>query len=81
MNGAYAYLRVSGAAQVSGHGLPRQREAIADYAKAHQYEIVEEFAELVPVFHIVDALDRGAEDPHTRLVKLHCEVVGNLSAH
>ncbi len=45
MNGAYAYLRVSGAGQVNGHGLPRQREAIADYAKAHGYEIAKVFSD------------------------------------
>ena len=45
MNKAYAYLRVSGAGQVNGHGLPRQREAIANYAKANQYEIVQEFSD------------------------------------
>ncbi len=45
MNKAYAYLRVSGAGQVNGHGLPRQREAIANYAKANQYEISKEFSD------------------------------------
>lgn len=45
MSEAYAYLRVSGAGQVNGHGLPRQREAIANYAKANQYEIVKEFSD------------------------------------
>lgn len=45
MTGAYAYLRVSGTAQVNGHGLQRQKDAIDEYAKAHKYEIVKVFAD------------------------------------
>jgi len=40
---AVSYLRVSGKAQVDGDGFPRQREAIARYAKAHGVELVGEY--------------------------------------
>lgn len=39
---ALAYLRVSGRGQVDGDGFPRQREAVARYARAHGVEIVGE---------------------------------------
>lgn len=45
MTGAYAYLRVSGAAQINGHGLQRQKDAIDEYAKAHKHEIVKIFVD------------------------------------
>lgn len=40
---AVAYLRVSGRGQVDGDGFPRQREAIARFAKAAGFEIVGEY--------------------------------------
>ena len=40
---ALSYLRVSGKGQVQGDGFPRQREAIARYAKAHNVGIVAEY--------------------------------------
>jgi DNA invertase Pin-like site-specific DNA recombinase len=40
---AVSYLRVSGRGQVDGDGFPRQREAIARFAKANRYKVVEEF--------------------------------------
>lgn len=43
MERAYSYLRVSGKGQISGDGFPRQREAIANYARQHGFTIVEEF--------------------------------------
>ncbi len=42
---AYAYLRVSGKAQVQGDGFPRQREAITAFAAAAGIEITQEFEE------------------------------------
>ncbi len=45
MKQAIAYLRVSGQAQVEGHGLQRQREAIEAYAKAHGMELVGTYAD------------------------------------
>jgi DNA invertase Pin-like site-specific DNA recombinase len=43
MTKALSYLRVSGKGQVEGDGFPRQREAIARYAKTAGVEVVEEF--------------------------------------
>jgi DNA invertase Pin-like site-specific DNA recombinase len=43
---AFSYVRVSSVGQVTGDGFPRQRAAIADYAKAHGVTIVEEFQDL-----------------------------------
>jgi DNA invertase Pin-like site-specific DNA recombinase len=40
---AVSYLRVSGKAQVDGDGFPRQREAIARYAKAAGLELLDEY--------------------------------------
>jgi DNA invertase Pin-like site-specific DNA recombinase len=40
---AVSYLRVSGQAQIADDGLPRQRDAIARYAKAVGLELVDEF--------------------------------------
>src|SRR5438876_4035492 len=40
---ALAYLRVSGKGQIDGDGFPRQREAIARYAKAHGVAVVDEY--------------------------------------
>lgn len=40
---AYGYIRVSGQGQVEGDGLRRQEEAIRNYAKAHDLEVVEVF--------------------------------------
>lgn len=38
-----SYLRVSGKGQVDGDGFPRQREVIARYAKAHGFDVVDEY--------------------------------------
>lgn len=59
MNKAFAYLRVSGEAQVSGDGFPRQRKAIRDYAKKHDIRIVEEFRE-EGVAGATETMDRPA---------------------
>jgi DNA invertase Pin-like site-specific DNA recombinase len=40
---AVSYLRVSGKGQIDGDGFPRQREAIARYAKAAGFELVDEY--------------------------------------
>jgi DNA invertase Pin-like site-specific DNA recombinase len=40
---AYGYLRVSGKGQVDGDGFPRQRSAVADYARKNRMEVVNEF--------------------------------------
>ncbi|MDB4778236.1 recombinase family protein [bacterium] len=40
---AFSYLRVSGKSQVDGHGFPRQRQVIAQYAKANKIVIAAEF--------------------------------------
>jgi DNA invertase Pin-like site-specific DNA recombinase len=40
---AVSYLRVSGKGQIEGDGFERQRTAIARFAKAAKYELVEEF--------------------------------------
>jgi DNA invertase Pin-like site-specific DNA recombinase len=45
MTKAFAYLRVSGKAQVDGDGFPRQLEAIKRYAKAHDVKIAGVFRE------------------------------------
>ena len=45
MISAYGYIRVSGAGQVEGHGLQRQREAIERHAKAHGFQVVEVFSD------------------------------------
>ncbi len=39
----YIYLRVSGRGQITGDGFPRQREAIAQFARRQNISIVEEF--------------------------------------
>jgi DNA invertase Pin-like site-specific DNA recombinase len=40
---AFSYLRVSGTAQITRDGFPRQREAITRYAKANRLELVDEY--------------------------------------
>lgn len=40
---AVSYLRVSGKGQVKRGGFPRQREAVAEYAKANRIELVGEY--------------------------------------
>src|SRR5262245_7482862 len=40
---AVSYLRVSGKGQVDGDGFDRQRDAIARFAKASGYEVVDEY--------------------------------------
>jgi DNA invertase Pin-like site-specific DNA recombinase len=42
---AYAYLRVSGRAQVGGHGFDRQEDAIRAYARSAKVEVVSVFRE------------------------------------
>jgi hypothetical protein len=53
----YLYLRTSGKGQIGNDGFPRQREAIARYAKANRVEIVQEFGD-EGVTGTVDAMDR-----------------------
>jgi len=38
-----AYLRVSGRGQIDGDGFPRQREAVARYARVHGVDVVDEY--------------------------------------
>jgi DNA invertase Pin-like site-specific DNA recombinase len=45
MSQALSYLRISGRGQINGDGFPRQREAIARYAKAHGIEVVGEYCD------------------------------------
>src|SRR5579862_4599655 len=45
MQKAFAYLRVSGKAQISGDGFPRQIDAIRRYAKANDIRIIDVFRE------------------------------------
>ena len=40
---AFAYLRVSGAGQIDGHGFDRQRTAVAEFAAKNGVRIVAEF--------------------------------------
>jgi DNA invertase Pin-like site-specific DNA recombinase len=42
---AVSYLRVSGKGQIDGDGFPRQRDAIARYAKSHGVELVAEYTD------------------------------------
>ncbi len=42
---AVSYLRVSGASQIDGDGLPRQRAKVAEYAKGAGVELVGEFSD------------------------------------
>lgn len=42
---AVSYIRVSGKGQIEGDGLERQRTAIARFAKAAKYDVVEEFCD------------------------------------
>lgn len=45
MTKAFAYLRVSGKAQVDGDGFPRQLEAVKKYASKHDLKIVQVYRE------------------------------------
>ena len=45
MQKTFAYLRVSGRGQVSGDGFPRQQKAVREYARQHEFRIVETFEE------------------------------------
>lgn len=45
LKGAVAYLRVSGRGQIGGHGLTRQREKIAAYARRRGLRILETFTD------------------------------------
>jgi DNA invertase Pin-like site-specific DNA recombinase len=67
---ALSYVRVSGKGQIDGDGFPRQREAIARYAKQHQIEIEREFCEK-GVSGTKDAFDREA------LTELFVAIKGN----
>ena len=40
---AFSYCRVSGKSQVDGDGFPRQRQVIAQYAKANKITVAQEF--------------------------------------
>lgn len=40
---AVSYLRVSGKAQIEGDGFPRQRDAVARFARGAGYELIEEY--------------------------------------
>src|SRR4051812_2564556 len=42
-NKAVSYIRVSGRGQLDGDGFQRQRDAIARFAKAAGYDVVEEY--------------------------------------
>ena len=42
---AIAYLRVSGRAQIKGHGFDRQRQTITQYAKSAKYTLINEYKE------------------------------------
>lgn len=55
---AFGYLRTSGKGQIGNDGFPRQREAIASYAKAHKIQIVQEFSDEA-VSGTTDAMDRA----------------------
>jgi DNA invertase Pin-like site-specific DNA recombinase len=52
------YLRTSGKGQIGNDGFPRQRDAIARYAKANKMEIVQEFSDEA-VSGTADAMDRA----------------------
>lgn len=43
MINAFAYLRVSSAGQLDGHGFQRQDEAVQEYATRHGFQVVESF--------------------------------------
>jgi DNA invertase Pin-like site-specific DNA recombinase len=59
MTKAFAYLRVSGKAQVKGDGFPRQIQAIKAYAVAHDMKIVQIFRE-EDVAGTKESMDRPA---------------------
>ena len=59
MQKCFAYLRVSGKAQVDGDGFPRQRAAIKAYAKGNDYAIVREFVDR-GVSGAIETTDRPA---------------------
>jgi len=54
---AFGYLRTSGKGQVGNDGFPRQRDAIARYAKANGIEVVQEFTD-EGISGTLDAMDR-----------------------
>ncbi len=54
---AFSYLRVSGKGQIDGDGFPRQRDAVARYAKRHQFDVIQEFRD-EGVSGTKDAFDR-----------------------
>ena len=55
---AFGYLRTSGKGQIGNDGFPRQREAIASYAKSNRLELVQEFSDEA-VSGTTDAMDRN----------------------
>ena len=43
---AFGYFRISGKGQVSGHGIPRQRETVGRFADGHGFDVVAEFEDV-----------------------------------
>lgn len=43
---AFGYFRISGKGQISGHGIPRQRDAVARFADAHGFDVVARFEDV-----------------------------------
>jgi DNA invertase Pin-like site-specific DNA recombinase len=56
---AFSYLRVSGKAQVTGDGFPRQRQAIKTYSAQHGYRIAHEYRD-EGVSGAIETMDRPA---------------------
>src|SRR5215469_364130 len=69
---AYAYLRVSGRAQVSGDGFPRQQKSIQDYAQRQEISLVGVFREK-GVSGTKESMDRPAW--RELMAKLHADGV------
>jgi len=59
MKRAYAYLRVSGKAQIDGDGFERQYEACKVFARSHEIGLIQPFKEL-GVSGTIDSFDRPA---------------------
>ena len=55
---AFGYLRTSGRGQIGNDGFPRQRDAIARYAKANRIDVIQEFSDEA-VSGTLDAMDRA----------------------
>ncbi len=56
---AYFYGRLSGRGQIGNDGIPRQRSAVEDYARAHGYEIAGEYLD-EGISGTKDLIDRPA---------------------